>query len=198
MEVQVQSRKIDRRSFIQGVAATGALGIMAGASLSGCAPQQTSEAAEAAPQKTVASDVHQWVDAVSSASLTTNMYTNFTTTQLQEAIGAYQAECVVSTSNEDGSPNIAIFVPAGMLEESYVAFTWAENQTKANFERSKIGMIAFDVANPTAESKELRHQGAIVRATLVEDESVTKRLKAQGELFESCVFVEINELLPVG
>lgn len=198
MEEQVQNAGIDRRSFLQGVAATGALGIIAGASLSGCAPQQTSEAAEVTPHDTDASDVHQWVDAVSSASLTTNMYTNFTAAQLQDAIGAYQAECVVSTSNEDGSPNIAIFVPAGMLEESYIAFTWAENQTKTNFERSKIGMIAFDVPNPTAESKELRHQGAVVRATLVEDGSILERLKAQNELFGSCVFVEITELLPVG
>lgn len=171
---------------------------MASASLAGCTPQKPSETVEAKPQDTDMGDVTQWVDAVSSASLTTNVYTNFTKTQLQDAIGAYQAECVVSTSNEDGTPNIAIFVPAGMLEESYIAFTWAENQTKANLERSKIGMMAFDVPNPTAESKELRHQGAVVRATLVEDQSVVERLKAQNELLESCVFVEIDEVLPVG
>ena len=161
MEEQSQGKQLNRRSFIQGIAATGALGIMAGAGLSGCAPQQQSAAAEAPQQEAGASagEVHEWVDAVSSASLATNKYTTFTETQLQDAVMAYQTECVVSTSNEDGTPNIAIFVPAAMIDGTYVAFAWAENQTKANFERAKIGMIAFDVPNPTAETKELRHQG---------------------------------------
>lgn len=47
MEEQSQGKQLNRRSFIQGIAATGALGIMAGAGLSGCAPQQQSAAAEA-------------------------------------------------------------------------------------------------------------------------------------------------------
>lgn len=111
---------------------------------------------------------------------------------------SYQTECVVSTSNEDGTPNIAIFVPTAMIEESYVAFGWVENQTKANFERSKIGMIAFDVPNPAAETKELRHQGAIVKAALVEDESLLEKLKGADEQLSICTFVEITELLPVG
>ena len=198
MEEQSQGKQLNRRSFIQGIAATGALGIMAGAGLSGCAPQQQSAAAEAPQQEAGASagEVHEWVDAVSSASLATNKYTTFTETQLQDAVMAYQTECVVSTSNEDGTPNIAIFVPAAMIDGTYVAFAWAENQTKANFERAKIGMIAFDVPNPTAETKELRHQGSVVKATLVE--SVIGKLKDADEQLAVCTFVEITELLPVG
>ena len=191
MEEQSQGKQLNRRSFIQGIAATGALGIMAGAGLSGCAPQQQEAGASAG-------EVHEWVDAVSSASLATNKYTTFTETQLQDAVMAYQTECVVSTSNEDGTPNIAIFVPAAMIDGTYVAFAWAENQTKANFERAKIGMIAFDVPNPTAETKELRHQGSVVKATLVEDESVIGKLKDADEQLAVCTFVEITELLPVG
>ena len=200
MEEQSQGKQLNRRSFIQGIAATGALGIMAGAGLSGCAPQQQSAAAEAPQQEAGASagEVHEWVNAVSSASLATNKYTTFTETQLQDAVMAYQTECVVSTSNEDGTPNIAIFVPAAMIDGTYVAFAWAENQTKANFERAKIGMIAFDVPNPTAETKELRHQGSVVKATLVEDESVIGKLKDADEQLAVCTFVEITELLPVG
>ena len=175
MEEQSQGKQLNRRSFIQGIAATGALGIMAGAGLSGCAPQQQSAAAEAPQQEAGASagEVH-------------------------DAVMAYQTECVVSTSNEDGTPNIAIFVPAAMIDGTYVAFAWAENQTKANFERAKIGMIAFDVPNPTAETKELRHQGSVVKATLVEDESVIGKLKDADEQLAVCTFVEITELLPVG
>lgn len=198
MNEQVQSKQIDRRSFLQGIAATGALSVVAGAGLAGCSPQQQGEAAEAAPQDAGKGEVHQWVDAVTSASLTTNKYTNYTKAQLQEAVMAFKTECVVSTSNEDGVPNIAIFVPAAMIEETYVAFTWAENQTKANFERAKIGMIAFDVPNPTAETKELRHQGSVVKATLVEDETVIEKLKSTNEQLAICTFVEITELLPVG
>ena len=200
MEEQSQVKQLNRRTFIQGIAATSALGIMAGAGLSGCAPQQQSDAAEAPRQEENANpgEVRQWVDAVSSASLATNKYTTFTETQLQDAVMAYQTECVVSTSNEAGTPNIAIFVPAAMIDEKYVGFTWAENQTKANFERAKIGMIAFDVPNPSAETKELRHQGSLVKATLVEDESVIETLKDSDELLAACTFVEIAELLPVG
>ena len=159
MEEQSQGKQLNRRSFIQGIAATGALGIMAGAGLSGCAPQQQSAAAEAPQQEAGASagEVHEWVDAVSSASLATNKYTTFTETQLQDAVMAYQTECVVSTSNEDGTPNI-----------------------------------------PTAETKELRHQGSVVKATLVEDESVIGKLKDADEQLAVCTFVEITELLPVG
>ena len=118
MEEQSQGKQLNRRSFIQGIAATGALGIMAGAGLSGCAPQQQSADAEEPQQEAGASagEVHEWVDAVSSASLGTNKYTTFTETQLQDAVMAYQTECVVSTSNEDGTPNIAIFVPAAMID----------------------------------------------------------------------------------
>lgn len=74
MEEQSQGKQLNRRSFIQGIAATGALGIMAGAGLSGCAPQQQSAAAEAPQQEAGASagEVHEWVDAVSSASLATD------------------------------------------------------------------------------------------------------------------------------
>ena len=110
---------------------------------------------------------------------------------------AYQTECVVSTSNEDGTPNIAIFVPAAMIDGTYVAFAWAENQTKANFERAKIGMIAFDVPNPTAETKELRTRlGG-------ESDPRGRRIRhreAEGrdEQLAVCTFVEITELLPVG
>jgi len=194
MEEQSQGKQLNRRSFIQGIAATGALGIMAGAGLSGCAPPFAPRQEAGAS----ACEVPEWVDAVSSASLATNKYTTFTETQLQDAVMAYQTECVVSTSNEDGTPNIAIFVPAAMIDGTYVAFAGAENQTKANFERAKIGMIAFDVPNPTAETKELRHQGSVVKATLVEDESVIGKLKDADEQLAVCTFVEITELLPVG
>lgn len=52
--------------------------------------------------------------------------------------------------------------------------------------------------NPTAETKELRHQGSVVKATLVEDESVIGKLKDADEQLAVCTFVEITELLPVG
>ena len=47
-------------------------------------------------------------------------------------------------------------------------------------------------------AKELRHQGSVVKATLVEDESVIGKLKDADEQLAVCTFVEITELLPVG
>lgn len=194
----ISGKTLDRRSFVTGAVATGALGLFAGGSLSGCAPTQVSDAKETKGRGTERNEVVQWVDAVSSASLATNKYTNYSVSQLQDSILSFKVECVVSTSNEDGTPNVAIFVPAGMFEDSYIAFTWAENQTKANFGRAKIGMIAFDVPDLTAETKELRHQGAVARVSLVEDMSVLERLKSIDPQLEICTFVKIIEVLPVG
>lgn len=187
---------MNRRAFVQGAAATGVLGIVASAGLTACAPQQQSADNESASKQSTGVD--NWVDAVSSASIATNKYTTFSEASLQDAITSFKAECVVSTANEDGTPNVAIFVPAGMFEEKYIAFTWAENQTKENFNRSKLGMIAFDVPNPTAETKELRHQGAVVKAALVEDKSLIERLTGQNAQLTGSTFVEIVDLLPVG
>ncbi|MFR1640217.1 MAG: hypothetical protein ACLSVD_14290 [Eggerthellaceae bacterium] len=100
--------------------ATGALGIMAGAGLSGCAPQQRAAAAPQQEAGASAGEVHE-VDAVSPRAWPRTRHTTFTETQLQDAVMAYQTECVVSTSNEDGTPNIAIFVPAAMIDGTYVA-----------------------------------------------------------------------------
>ena len=115
MEEQSQGKQLNRRSFIQGIAATGALGIMAGAGLSGCAPQQQSAAAEAPQQEAGASagEVHEWVDAVSSASLATNKYTTFTETQLQDAVMAVL--CLPSSGMAHGIP-----VVSGMLAAATV------------------------------------------------------------------------------
>lgn len=188
---------MNRRTFVQGTAAAGVLGIMASTGLTSCAPHQQKPTDEE-PSPEQSTGIDNWVDAVSSASITTNKYTSFSEAQLQDAIASFTAECVVSTANEDGTPNVAIFVPAGMFEEKYIAFTWTDNQTKANFDRSKLGMIAFDVPNPTAETKELRHQGAIVKAVLVEDKSLVERLEGQNTQLTGSTFVEIVDLLPVG
>lgn len=188
---------LDRRTFLRGAVATGVLGIAGGTALTACTPKQEAEAN--AEEMTVGrEEVTQWVDAVSGASLVTNLYTNLTAVQLQDAVNAYQTECVVATTNEDGSPNIAIFVPAGMIEETFLAFTWAENQTKANFTRGKIGMIALDVPNPAAETKEQRHQGAVVRAEIVDDEAEIERLEKSSEMFKGSTFVKIVEVRAIG
>ena len=165
MEEQSQGKQLNRRSFIQGIAATGALGIMAGAGLSGCAPQQQSAAAEAPQQEAGASagEVHEWVDAVSSASLATNKYTTFTETQLQDAVMAYQTECVVSTSNEDGTPNIAIFVPAAMIDGTVRRVRLGRKPDEGELRAGEDRHDRLRRANPTAETKELRHQGSVVK-----------------------------------
>ena len=142
------------------------------------------------------------VDAVSAVSAVTNLYTNLDQAALLAAIGQYRGNCTVSTINADGSPNLAIFVP-GAAGPNHVMFGWAENATKANVLRSKQAALSYDITNPAAETKEGRHQGAIVRAVLEEDAAALAEIKASlpeavAERFDSYVILRIVEVRSVG
>ena len=179
------THELSRRSFV-GAGIVGALA--AGASFAPAAyAAKDSESTDA------------WADAVSSASVATNLYTNLTAAELQEAVNAYRCECMFATVNEDGTPNLAVFTGGGMIDETYVVFNWYENQTYANVRRTKLGMIGYDVVNLGADTKEGRHQGAIVKVELVEDETVREELAAKHEFIlpETAIF-RIIEVLPVG
>jgi hypothetical protein len=69
--------------------------------------------------------------------------------------------------------------------------------------RSKQAVLSYDIANPAAETKEGRHQGAIVRAVLEEDAAVLAEIKgalpeATAERFDSYVILRIVEVRSVG
>lgn len=136
-------------------------------------------------------------DQVSTPSQTTNLYTNLDQPALMEAIRQYQGVCTVSTVNADGTPNLAVFVP-GAVGDEYVTFGWAENATKANVLRDKKAVMSYDIPDLTAEEKDGRHTGAIVKLELVEDEDIIAQAKADGSMAEYGVLLKITEVLPIG
>lgn len=185
-------QQLDRRLFVR-------MGL-AGASMSiaSLVPDALADPAVSGGDHS-ADEVNAWADAVSSASVATNLYTDLALPELGEAVNAYRCECMFATVNEDGTPNLAIFTGGGMIDETYAVFNWYENQTYANVRRTKLGMIGYDVVDLDADTKEGRHQGAIVKVELVEDEAVREELAAEYAfvLPETAIF-KIVEVLPVG
>ena len=136
--------------------------------------------------------------AVTTASVYINMYTNMDQAAAQEALSQYSGLCNVATVSADGTPNLAIFVP-GVVDEDHIMFGWADNATKANVLRDKQAVITYDVANPSAETKEERHQGAILKVELEEDQEVLDAIYAANEnISDVYTILKIVEVLPIG
>lgn len=155
-------------------------------------------ASEAVSSEAAASETAVSADTAATASATTGLYTNLDQAALLEAIGQFKGLCNVSTVNEDGTPNIAIFVP-GVADDSHIFFNWADNATKANVLRDKTAIMSYDIADPTAEDKSGRHSGAVVKLALEEDADVLAQLKESNEsVSDASVVLKIVEVLPVG
>ena len=193
---------IDRRSLI---GKFGALAVLGGAALAGGRAAFADEAeAEGeqpdaeAPEAAAEDGVAQWVDAVSSASVATNVYTNLDEEQVYEAINAYTAECMFATTNEDGTPNLAVFAGGYALGGGYIIFNWYDNQTKANITRTRLGMIGYDIVDLSAEEKVDRHQGALLKVALVDGDEREEVAATTEYINEGTVVVKVVEVLPIG
>lgn len=156
-------------------------------SLAACAPAAEKPEADKEP------------DAVTTPSVTTGKYTNLTQAELLDAIAAYSGVSVVSTVNADGTPNIAIFTPGAAGDDSHIVFGLADNATKTNLLRDKVAKMVFDIPNTAAETKEERHQGAVVKLELEEDQAVLDELKKGNEyITDASLVCRLVEVLPVG
>ncbi len=137
-------------------------------------------------------------DVVSLASTYTNRYTNLDQKALLEEIAKYSGVTVVATTNVDGTPNIAIFTPAA-AGDNHIVFNLAPNTTKDNVLREKVAEMVFDKTNPTAETKQERHQGAVVKLALEEDQQVIEELKKSNDFISDISLVcKIVEVMPIG
>ena len=104
-----------------------------------------------------------------------------------------------SGTNADGTPNIAIFTPGAAGDDSHIVFGLADNATKASLLRDKVAKMVFDIPNTAAETKEERHQGAVVKLELEEDQDVLADLMASNDrITENSLVCRIVEVLPVG
>lgn len=141
------------------------------------------------------------MDSISSAS-TTNYYSDSSLTKEQflEDLTLGQTKpgtTTVATVNEDGSPNIAVVVP-GAVDENTIVFSLSPNQTRRNFEKKKIAILAYYIYNPAAEDKAERNKGCRIIIELIEDQAAIAQYNEGKENSENNQYFKIVEVLPLG
>lgn len=106
------------------------------------------------------------------------------------------AAVVISTVNEDGSPNAATIVP-GLDDEGYLMFAYgSEGSTFENMKERQMAVLTLFEHNPEAEVK---NQGARVVLKVVTDEAKTKELAEKNNLDpNTTIFTEIVKVIPLG
>ena len=119
--------------------------------------------------------------------------------ELVDAVNARTGTFTYATTNEDGSPNLAIF-GFGMIDENYAMAGISENQTLQNLKRNKIAVVSFYQYDATATDKFERNKGARLVIKLVEDKDKIDELKkkTEGKSNENTTFFEIVEVKPLG
>ncbi|WP_274953682.1 hypothetical protein [Angelakisella massiliensis] len=144
------------------------------------------------------SEAAETPDAVSSASLIFYEDSSLTGEELRQAIRDAEGSCSVATVNDDGTVNLANFVPypAG---EDHLSFTFSENVTKANLAAGRDGMVSYYIYTKDAADKNERNKGARFRIALETDQAVIDQLAAENpEIPVGATFVRILEVLPLG
>lgn len=118
---------------------------------------------------------------------------------LVDAVNARSGSFTYATTNEDGSPNLAVF-GFGMIDEKYAMAGITASQSLENIKRNKIAVVSFYQYNPKAEDKLERNKGARLIIKLIEDKAKIDELKAktQGKSNESTIFFEIVQTKPLG
>ncbi|MBD7913854.1 pyridoxamine 5'-phosphate oxidase family protein [Clostridium sp. Sa3CUN1] len=119
--------------------------------------------------------------------------------ELVDAVNARTGTFTYATTNEDGSPNLAIF-GFGMIDENYAMAGISENQTLENLKRNKIAVVSFYQYDANATDKLERNKGARLVVKVIEDQAKIDELKGktEGKSNENTTFFEIVEIKPLG
>ena len=148
----------------------------------------------AAPVFASAEDIPEGVEveAVSGASVM-DFYGDFAIAgdELMDAINSFSGSYVVSTVNEDGTPQVGFYVYSMIKdgEDYYVQLGLAENQTRVNLERTGEAMALY-AANPDAEAEsQFAVAGARMYLELVTDEELIAKLNTTG--YETTMFCKV-------
>lgn len=136
-------------------------------------------------------------DAVSSASQVFYQDSSLGKEQLWEAIDERRGGCTIATVNADGTPNLIVAVPAAAGDD-HIYFTWADNVSKANAERTGVAMVSYYIYNADAESKSERNIGARMKVELEKDEDVLSKLAGQDPTVKAGTVFKVKEILPLG
>lgn len=134
-------------------------------------------------------------------SAATNKYTNFGPAELAASMSKFEGLCVLSTVNEDGTPNAGIFMPF-MVGPGHVVFVLAANRTRENVERTGCAWAVYDVANPSAKEKKDKHAGARLRLSLVREFESPEEYRQVAEAYPRMnpyvLIFRIEEIAAIG
>ncbi len=121
--------------------------------------------------------------------------------ELWNAFENFQLAPTIATVNPDGSPNLAVFIPAVhtvVEDEEYFVMGLADNQTKLNLEKNKEGIVAL-YGGYGDEKGPLAGKGARLVFELVEDEDIITKVKASNEIItDQHMILHITEIKPLG
>lgn len=133
---------------------------------------------------------------------TTNRFTNLNAKQLGESLAKMEGIFVLATTNEDNTPDAAIFVPR-MLDEQHLVFFLAQNRSRKNLERTKQAWGVYEVSHPEAKEKQDRYAGARLKLSLVLPEGETVKefeeaTKDFPQINPAAIVVRIEQLIALG
>lgn len=133
---------------------------------------------------------------------TTNRFTNLNAKQLGESLAKMEGIFVLATTNEDNTPDAAIFVPR-MLDEQHLVFFLAQNRSRKNLEQTKQAWGVYEVSHPEAEEKQDRYAGARLKLSLVLPEGETAKefeeaTKGFAQMNPAAIVVRIEQLIALG
>ena len=133
---------------------------------------------------------------------TTNHFTNFDTAELGESLARMEGTFVLATTNADGSPDAAIFVPR-MFDDKHLILFLAQNRTRDNIERTGRAWGVYNVIHPEATEKHDRYAGARMELTLVlpegeTAEEFTRATEHFPQLNPAAMVLRIDRLIALG
>ncbi len=145
----------------------------------------------------------EWtVDSISAASKAFYYAkSSLTGEDLWQAIEKRAGAVVVSTANEDGTPNAAVIIPGISKDRTALIFGIAPNQTLENLKARHIAVITLYIYTPTATDKFERNRGARIIAELITDQAEIKRLAQENKdrgASEQSTYLKIVKILPLG
>lgn len=132
----------------------------------------------------------------------TNHFTNFTVEELGASLAKMEGIFVLATTNEDGSPDAAIFVPH-LLDETHLIMFLAPNRTRQNLERTGQAWGVYEVTHADATEKQQRYAGARMKLSLVKPEGETAEEFAQAtadfpSVNPAALVLRIEQLIALG
>lgn len=133
---------------------------------------------------------------------TTNQFTNFDASHLGESLARMEGTFVLATTNTDGTPDAAVFVPR-MLDDKHLILFLAKNRTRDNIERTGCAWGVYNVIHPDAAEKHDRYAGARMELTLVSPEGETAEEFAHAteqfpQLNPAAIVLRIDHLIALG